>query len=1131
MATILIVDDHPANREILVRLLASQGHRMLEASDGEEALAVVRAERPELIITDILMPTMDGYELVRQLRADAALAKIPVIFYTANYHKREAAHLAKSCGVAHILIKPCNLELVIRVVEDALTTPVQSTPPRSQQAFDQEHVRVITDKLSQTADELGVVNHSLAALVDICLQLASQRDPRQLLQQVCRAARDLLGAKYAVVAIGNKDSGDDGWFATSGMDPGVAERLGQPAMRAGMVGSAFTERKASRLINPDGDPTAVGLPPSHPPVHSLLIAPIVSIAHVYGWICLTDKLGAEEFGAEDEQMLTILGAQVGRIYENGSIYVEIEKYAARLEIEIGEHKQADEKVRRLNRVSTVLSGINTLIVRVRDRQELLDGACRIAVEQGNFGIAWIGRLEPETLDIIPVAWAGREAERFVDYKSSADSNLSQGQGRVGRAVRQLKPILDNDITIGPRAENSRTKELIRFGYRSIAVLPLTVDGAAVGSMSLFAKEPNFFTENELKLLSELAGNISFALEHIGKEEKIGRLSRIQAVTSNINSLIVRVSDRQELFNEACRIAVEHGGFGIAWIGTFNPAANKITPIAWSGIDSESFVQSPSRAWSDALTEQSIVGRAIHEKRAVINNDITADAKKSGTLRQEAIRRGYCSIIALPLLVQGAVVGNLSLFARETNFFTEEEVKLLTELTGDISFALEHIAKEEQLQYLAYYDSLTGLPNRTLFLDRLHQQLRARESEPRMVAVILLDLERFRTVNETMGRHGGDELLRQVAQRLEHACEGKENLARVSANAYGVVIRGARDAADIAQAVESRLLTCFREPYTVNGTELRLAVKAGIALFPTDGSDTDTLFRNAEAAVKKAKTYGNRYLFYAAEMNARAAHALSLETRMRKAVEAQQFVLHYQPKVELASGRVCGLEALIRWQDPESGLVPPVHFIPLLEETGLIIEVGQWVIRQALTDYRDWLTLGYDAPRIAVNVSSIQLHQRDFVDTVSKVIADMKTTPQALDIEITESLIMEDIQGNIVKLKALRDLGINIAIDDFGTGYSSLAYLARLPVNALKIDRSFIVPMANDADSMAIVSTIISLGHSLNMKVIAEGVETEEQSNTLKLLRCDEAQGYLFSKPLPGRILETSFLAPTPASHA
>jgi EAL domain-containing protein (putative c-di-GMP-specific phosphodiesterase class I) len=260
------------------------------------------------------------------------------------------------------------------------------------------------------------------------------------------------------------------------------------------------------------------------------------------------------------------------------------------------------------------------------------------------------------------------------------------------------------------------------------------------------------------------------------------------------------------------------------------------------------------------------------------------------------------------------------------------------------------------------------------------------------------------------------------------------------------------------------------------------------------------------------------------MNARAAQTLSLETRMRKAVEAQQFVLHYQPKIELASRRICGVEALIRWNDPENGLIPPGHFIPLLEETGLIIEVGQWALEQALAHHRDWLTRGYDAPRIAVNVSSIQLRRKDFVDMVSKVIGDVKTRPQGLDIEITESLIMEDIQGSIVKLKALRDMGINISIDDFGTGYSSLGYLARLPVNALKIDRSFIIGVGNDADSMTIVSTIISLGHSLNMKVIAEGVETEDQSNTLKLLRCDEAQGYLFSKPLPREILEARFLA-------
>jgi len=274
-----------------------------------------------------------------------------------------------------------------------------------------------------------------------------------------------------------------------------------------------------------------------------------------------------------------------------------------------------------------------------------------------------------------------------------------------------------------------------------------------------------------------------------------------------------------------------------------------------------------------------------------------------------------------------------------------------------------------------------------------------------------------------------------------------------------------------------------------------------------------LLGNAEAALKKAKTGGDKFLFYAQKMNERVAENLALENKLRMALEREEFVLHYQPKVDLDSGAVVGLEALIRWQSPELGLVPPMNFIPLLEETGLILEVGSWALRRAAVDHRRWSEAGLKPPRVAVNVSAIQLRQRDFVAVVEQAIID-GVAPTGIDLEITESLIMQDVEATIEKLKLVRALGLKIAIDDFGTGYSSLAYLAQLPVQYLKIDRSFIIKMEKDPNAATLVSTIISLAHSLRLKVIAEGVETEEQAKSLRLLRCNEMQGYLFSKPLP-----------------
>jgi diguanylate cyclase (GGDEF)-like protein len=609
------------------------------------------------------------------------------------------------------------------------------------------------------------------------------------------------------------------------------------------------------------------------------------------------------------------------------------------------------------------------------------------------------------------------------------------------------------------------------------------------------------------------------------EDKIKRLNRVYAMLSGINALIVRVRDRSCLFDEACRIAVEDGQFGTAWIGTFEPATREVTPVAWAGLGAEDIALATSKATtrSDVREGQGALGRAIREKRPAFSNDLAAERMGGGKRRQAVMNRGYRSLIVLPLMAEGAVVATLGLCAKEPHFFDEEELKLLNQLAGDISLALEHIGKEEKLAYLAHYDVLTGLPNRALFHERLSYQLHIAEQKKTKVTLFLGDVKRFRLINESLGRHAGDALLRELAARLKNIWPDPHNVARIAADCFTGVLADAGDEADIVHLLEKSIKEGLSPPFKINEKELTVSMTVGIAVFPADGSDADTLFKNAEAALKKAKKSGEHFLFYQREMNARVAETLLLENKMRRALDQQQFVLHYQPKIELATESISGLEALIRWNDPEAGLVPPMQFIPLLEETGMILEAGRWAILEALKEYEGWSKQGLMPPRIAVNVSPIQLRQKGFVDVVRDALRASGTEPPGLDLEITESLIMEDIEGNIEKLRAIRDLGVNIAIDDFGTGYSSLGYLAKLPVNALKIDRSFIITMVKDRDSMSIVSTIISLAHTLTLKVVAEGVDSEEQSRLLKQLKCDEIQGYLFSKPLPAAQVKAKFL--------
>jgi EAL domain-containing protein (putative c-di-GMP-specific phosphodiesterase class I) len=354
------------------------------------------------------------------------------------------------------------------------------------------------------------------------------------------------------------------------------------------------------------------------------------------------------------------------------------------------------------------------------------------------------------------------------------------------------------------------------------------------------------------------------------------------------------------------------------------------------------------------------------------------------------------------------------------------------------------------------------------------------------------------------------------------------LARLDADHFAVVLPKVKQEGDVARLLEKMMAAFLEHPFRLNDAVFRIAAKVGVALFPDDGADAGTLFRNAEAALKKAKSSGERYLCYTQKMTRSVASKLTLENQLRQALDKGEFVLHYQPKVNLASGKMTSAEALIRWNDPRTGLVPPVRFIPILEETGMIYEVGRWALRQAIEDYLRWRAAGLAAVRIAVNVSPLQLRNRGFIAEIEQVIGIDAHAAAGLELEITESLIMTDVKHSIVSLQAIRAMGISIAIDDFGTGFSSLSYLAKLPVDTLKIDRSFVIAMTTDAEGLALVSTIISLAHALKLKVVAEGVETEEQARLLRVLNCDEMQGYLFSKPVPGDIFETRFLTPPPA---
>lgn len=441
---------------------------------------------------------------------------------------------------------------------------------------------------------------------------------------------------------------------------------------------------------------------------------------------------------------------------------------------------------------------------------------------------------------------------------------------------------------------------------------------------------------------------------------------------------------------------------------------------------------------------------------------------------------------------------------------------------DIGARKEHAAQSARLEFLAHYDSLTGLPNRGLLTTLTERHVALAKEQSGNVALAIIDVGRLRLVNESLGRHGGDDLLKAIATRLGEALRPGDTLARYESASFAVLLSEAGQATEIASWFQHVVFSALSEPFQIGETLLRMAFKAGIAVYPADGESAEELMFHAELALAKAKASTGGYVFYAASMNDKVAERLSLESRLRTALAREEFVLFYQPKVELRTGKVVGLEALIRWRDPERGLIQPAGFVSVLEETDMILDVGRWVLRTAADQYMAWRRAGLNVPNIAVNVSAKQLSHRDFGQSLTESLGRHPEAARGLDLEITESVLLDDIAGNISKLRVARECGFRVAIDDFGTGYSSLGYLSRLPLDALKIDRSFVEAMVEDPQQMSIVTTIISLAHSMELEVIAEGVETAAQAQLLRLLRCDEIQGYLIAKPLPAAEVEQFF---------
>jgi diguanylate cyclase (GGDEF)-like protein/PAS domain S-box-containing protein len=1006
-ARILIVDDNATNLKLAASVLELEGFSVDQAGDAEQALAYLAATVPDLILMDIALPGMDGLSLTRQLKQDERLAHIPVVALTAFAMKGDEEK-AREAGCAGYLTKPIDTREFGRQVSQYLAP-------------------------APVFGKVLIVDDHASNLRLLRAQLGAERV-------------DVVEAEHGEQALER--------LAEGGIDAVISDIL-MPRMDGYRL--CLEVRK---------DPRFMALP------FVLYTSTYDSPADR----ALAEAAGADAYITKPAPVRTLLDA-LERARGRTAL-----PQAANDALETPVLKQYSESlIRKLEEKSQQLSEANAGLSQTEAR---LSGLVESALD----GIIAIN-----------------EQQRIVLFNQAAERMF--GIPRSQAMHRSL------DDFIPARYRVRHRGDIRAFGEGD-------VDGRRMGARMVWALRASgeeFPVEAAISRLHTSHGWLfTVFLRDISErhrtqqalaasEARLRRMNRVLTVLSGINNLIVRAARREDLLREACRIAVEAGKFSNVWIGLVDPADRHLKYVAGEGSDAtfhrelDLFLQhqqaSQNGPWADAL----------RRLEPVVVNELRDEQRVPASL----LASGARSLAALPLSRDGRVEGVFVLHAAEPGFFDEEEMKLLRELASDISFALEHQRQAEQIHRLANYDVLTGLANRAQFTDRLAREMRAATEEGDRVVVVLLDLERFRRINETHGRAAGDELLRLVGARLAGATD---TAARFGTDLFAVKLAGRFSVAEIAHAVDQLIGACFDASYFLAQRELRIGCRAGIAIFPDDGDDVEALVRNAEAASRRARMTSERVVFYSPELNARASEALALESRLRHAIDRREFVLHYQPKVDMVDRRLTGVEALIRWQDPQRGLVPPGLFIPVLEECGLIAEVGAWALTQALADQAAWRAEGLAAPRVAVNVSPLQLRRTEFASGLLDLV---RSAPEArLDLEITESVIMEDVERNIAVLAELRDAGLEIAIDDFGTGYCSLAYIARLPISEIKIDRAFITGMNDSPEGLAIVSSIIALAHSLKLKVVAEGVETEAQAQLLRLLACDQAQGYLFCRPVP-----------------
>ncbi|ARU32176.1 hypothetical protein CAP31_11095 [Sulfuriferula sp. AH1] len=871
--SILIAEDSRTQADQLSFLLERNGYQVTLAADGKQALQAAQTQKPALIISDVMMPEMNGYELCKAIKSAENLKDIPVILVTTLSDAQDVIR-GLECGADNFIRKPYEEDyLLSRIryllmnrelrknqkmqlgVEIDLGGYKHFITAERQQILDllistYEQAVHINNELKSREMELENSNQALNGLYRIAEGLNQATDVKAMAEVALERALELPGIQAGWIFLWEEDTGFQ-VVATRNLPPALqcegamnGECDCQRRFLAGELDHVTNIMECKRLKAAAGDTFGMRYHAS---------VPLWAGDRNMG---IMNLVGAERglFGEAELKMLYGVGNHVALALERARLYEYLEQL-----------------------VEERTAALRASEARLRTIIEAEPECVNIEDAEGRFvqmNAAGLAMFEADGFEQIQGVKAAEfvlpsQSEAYLAFEASVLAGNSMALEFEIAGLKGSRRWLDTRAVLLPETENGRPQ-----------ILAITRD------ITLRKAD----------------------------EAKIKRLNRIYSVLSGINTTIVRVNDEDELFREACRIAVEHGKFHFAWVGKLDAGSQQVTPVARAGRDDGYLEQINLTVRDDAAGSCALIAQALTEMKPVICNDIASDARMA-VWQNEALNRGYRSVTVLPLVLEGLPVGVFVLYAPEVDVFDDEEMKLLIEMAGDISFALDHLNKVAKLNYLAYFDAITGLPNRALFYDRLGQHMYDIRSGETM-AVLAIDLERFSNINETFGRRSGDALLKEVAERLTGTGVGVDHLARISADCFAMVLSNIREEADVVRFLESQVMAAMSKSFKLEGQELRISVRAGIAVFPDNGKDADTLFRNAEAALKKAKLSGDRYLFYTPEFNARVAEKLTLENKLRRALEQEQLVLHYQPKVDLKSNQIIGLEALMRWNDPK-----------------------------------------------------------------------------------------------------------------------------------------------------------------------------------------------------------------------